>query len=526
MTSQATQPIHHRAHSHFAGVNVGKVLIDPVNSEYIDSFHAGIWNAEEQAVACSSMPFEGLPPSCGIFDKNFFGWNGFPLETNGFFRVHSAPTDVSFCVKQMECCAAAALKCLSSPQNISHLVSSMSSSKVTEFNAMHAQFFKSLVVTLGLSAFQVFLPFLKAAIFEERCANLPSDIFLSRQCLAAEILSGSVRGSKYFSAADVSTLLKDIVPLLRHVINDSCLDEEDIWSSALKFLAFDRHMQRLSWIVPLLFNKSVNVSESHNTIVTCKRLQLVEALLHELSWRSGSIQSKLLADIESHLFHPLEQVRSAIGICLSTLFCVCWEPPRFTDGIILSGRGQRIHPGVIAIVDSIARELDVKSMEETKTFGMSEDLKKRRSYLKQTTLSWVERLLPWVEDTFMSPILPLLPTLVPIIFSILQDPDKELADYASRCVEWVANVPLVPEDVLYVSVAFCCVLIIPSFFIIATLCSVVSIMLLITGRRCWSLYASLPTPNLGMCEQLFQHFCPSFSSGNNSWFHLVLFSVL
>ena len=62
---------------------------------------------------------------------------------------------------------------------------------------------------------------------------------------------------------------------------------------------------------------------------------------------------------------------------------------------------------------------------ETKTFGMSEDLKKRRSYLKQTTLSWVERLLPWVEDTFMSPILPLLPTLLPIIFSILQDSDKE-----------------------------------------------------------------------------------------------------
>jgi hypothetical protein len=48
----------------------------------------------------------------------------------------------------------------------------------------------------------------------------------------------------------------------------------------------------------------------------------------------------------------------------------------------------------------------------------------------------------------MSPILPLLPTLVPIMFSVLQDPDKELADSASRCVEWVANVPLVPEDIL------------------------------------------------------------------------------
>lgn len=107
-----------------------------------------------------------------------------------------------------------------------------------------------------------------------------------------------------------------------------------------------------------------------------------------------------------------------------------------------------MHPGVTAIVNSIAQQLNVNSMEEMKTFGMPEDLKKRRSYLKQTTLSWVEQLLPWAEDTFMSPILPLLPTLLPIIFSILQDPDKELANSASKCVEWVANVPLVPEDVL------------------------------------------------------------------------------
>ena len=372
------------------------------------------------------------------------------MESNGFFSVWKkhTPSDISVCSEQMQSCATAALKFLSSPENISNLISSMSSSKVVEFSAMHGQFFKSLVLALGLSAFQAFIPFLQAAIFEERCSSMPSDIFISRQCLAAEIIAGSVRGSKYFSAADLATLLKSVVPFLRHVINDSCLDEENIWTDALKFLAYDRHMQRLSWIVPLLFNKFVSVNESHNTIVTCKRLQLVEALLHELSWRSGSIQSKLLSDIESHLFHPLEQVRSAIGLCLSTLFCVCWEPPRHPNGVILCGRGQQIHPGVRTIVEKIARELDVKSVEETKTLGMPEELRKRRGYLKQTTLSWVEQLLPWVEDTFMSPILPLLPTLVPIIFSILQDPDKELADYASRCVEWVANVPLVPEDVL------------------------------------------------------------------------------
>jgi hypothetical protein len=430
-------------------VNVGQVLVDPVSSEYVDSFQAGFWNTEEKQVASGSKPFEGIRPSCGIFDKNFFGWNGFPLETNGFFSVwKSSLSDPSVCAEQMENCSAAALKFLCSPQSISAFISSMSASKVVEFNAMHGQFFKSLVLGSGLSAFQALLPFLRTAVFEERGSNLPSDIFISRQCLAAEIIAGSVRGSKYFSAADLSTLLKEVVPLIRHVINDSCLDEENIWSDALRFLSYDRHMQRLSWIVPLLFNKSVSVNESHNTIVTCKRLQLVEALLHELSWRSGSIQSKLLSDIESHLFHPLEQVRSAIGLCLSTLFCVCWEPPRHANGIILCGRGQKIHPGVTAIVNKIAQELDVNSMEEAKTFGMPEELKKRRSYLKQTTLSWVEQLLPWVEDTFMSPILPLLPTLVPIIFSILQDPDRELASSAAKCVEWVANVPLVPEDVL------------------------------------------------------------------------------
>ena len=430
-------------------MNVGKVLVDPLSSDYIDSVQAGFWNSEEKEVACGSKPFEGVRPSCGIFDKNFFGWNGFPLETNSFFSVgKSSPSDLSLREKQMQGCAAAVLEFLSSPQSISALVSSMSSSKVVEFNAMHGQFFKSLVLASGLSAFQAFVPFLKTAVFEERGSNLPSDISISRQCLAAEIIAGSIRGSKYFSAADLSTLLQHVVPLMRHVINDSCLDEENIWSDALRFFSYDRHMQRLSWIVPLLFDKSVSVSESHNTIVICKRLQLVEALLHELSWRSGSIQSQLLSDIESHLLHPLEQVRSAIGTCLSTLFCVCWEPPRHSNGIILCGRGQQLHPGVTAIVNKIAQELDVDSMEEAKTFGMSEDLKKRRSYLKQTTLSWVEQLLPWVEDTFMSPILPLLPTLVPIIFSILQDPDKELAYSASKCVEWVANVPLVPEDVL------------------------------------------------------------------------------
>jgi hypothetical protein len=371
------------------------------------------------------------------------------LETNGFFsKLKRSPSEVTLCAEQMDSCTAAALQFLCLPSNVSNLISSMSSSKVVEFNAMHGQFFKSLVLVLGLSAFHAFLPFLQLAVFQERCSNMPSDIFISRQCLAAEIIAGSVRGSKYFSAADLTALLTDIVPLLRHVINDSCLDDENIWSDSLRFLSYDRHMQRLSWIVPLLFNKSVSVNESHSTIVTCKRLHLVEAILHELSWRSGSIQSQLLSDIESHLFHPLEQVRSAIGICLSTLFCVCWEPPRHENGIILCGRGQQIHPGVIAIVDSIAKQLDVNSMEEIKTHGMPEELKKRRSYLKQTTLSWVEQLLPWVEDTFMSPILPLLPTLLPIIFSILQDPDKELAHSASRCVEWVANVPLVPEDVL------------------------------------------------------------------------------
>jgi hypothetical protein len=183
---------------------------------------------------------------------------------------------------------------------------------------------------MGLSAFQAFLPFLKTAVFEERGSNLPSDIFISRQCLAAEIIAGSIRGSKYFSAADLSTLLQHVVPLMRHVINDSCLDEENIWSDALRFFSYDRHMQRLSWIVPLLFDKSVSVSESHNTIVICKRLQLVEALLHELSWRSGSIQSQLLSDIESHLLHPLEQVRSAIGdVPVNFVLCLLGAPKAF-----------------------------------------------------------------------------------------------------------------------------------------------------------------------------------------------------
>jgi hypothetical protein len=357
-------------------VNVGQVLVDPDSSQYIDSFQAGFWNTEEKEVACGAKPFEGVRPSCGIFDKNFFGWNGFPLETNGFFSVRKiSQPEVNVCAEQMECCAAAALKFMCCPQSISELISCMSSSKVAAFNAMHGQFFKSLVLASGLSAFQALLPFLQTAVFEERGSNLPSDIFISRQCLAAEIIAGSVRGSKYFSAADLCTLLKHIVPLMRQVINDSCLDEENIWSDALRFLSFDRHMQRLSWIVPLLFNKSVSVNESHSTIVTCKRLQLVEALLHELSWRSGSIQSKLLSDIESHLFHPLEQVRSSIGMCLSTLFCVCWEPPRHSNGIILCGRGQQIHPGVVAIVNKIAQELDVNSMEEAKTLGMPEELK-------------------------------------------------------------------------------------------------------------------------------------------------------
>lgn len=76
---------------------------------------------------------------------------------------------------------------------------------------------------------------------------------------------------------------------------------------------------------------------------------------------------------------------------------------------------------------------------------MDENEKKARRHLKQTTLMWIERLLPSCDGIFMCPILPLMPRLLPVVFATLDDPEADIAEYARSCCEWVANVPLIPE---------------------------------------------------------------------------------
>jgi hypothetical protein len=75
-------------------------------------------------------------------------------------------------------------------------------------------------------------------------SRISSDMYVGQQCLCAEIFGGLVRGVKYWDQKDRDQALQRAAVILHHVIRQPETESVGIWSSCMKFCAYNRHPYR------------------------------------------------------------------------------------------------------------------------------------------------------------------------------------------------------------------------------------------------------------------------------------------
>ena len=171
-----------------------------------------------------------------------------------------------------------------------------------------------------------------------------------------------------------------------------------------------------------------------------KRLQLLEPMLHEFTWRGAELYRPLFSSLLPFVGHPYQQVRDSVGTCITTIFRVAWEPPRVDEsGRAIADRETKPIALLSDAIGSILEQLKVTASPDLHDCTMSSaaeignengsestDVKP----LKLAFLNCILKTFPYYDTMFISPFQPYLVQLLPQLFDMQEDADSEVLELA------------------------------------------------------------------------------------------------
>ncbi|CAF4657490.1 unnamed protein product [Rotaria sp. Silwood1] len=209
------------------------------------------------------------------------------------------------------------------------------------FNINRFRMFKGLFRNFGLDLIDHFMEQLDILIHEKTKEK-------QQGChrVAAEIVAGIIRGSKYWTLEMLEELWQKLLPLLNEVCTNLTPETLSYWGSCFKFGMEDldpRRMHRLIEFIRTLINNQTTV----NTFLETSRWFLVLNLTN-FEWRVPTIWCAINEHAKEMLDHPYKAVREHIANVLSVSLSFDVKLP--------NGQSTR-HPDANRFIDNIRERL-------------------------------------------------------------------------------------------------------------------------------------------------------------------------
>lgn len=252
-------------------------------------------------------------------------------------------------------------------------------------------------------------------------------------CVVSEITGGMIRASKRWNYNDVQQMWNIINSIIiDKLLNSSGSDTLSEWSLAFRFASYNLDPQRFKeFIEDKLFS---NVLSGKTSSSQAKKLILIKSFLTEFTWRGAEFIENLLLQLKDNLTHPYKQVRHVIGETLSLLFENLWKPSFLQD--------TNQHKSLIleSFVDSLVNIL--KKWEESDDLINEE--KEKKTHFSETVLHWLSYSFSY---GYGYTVVPYLPKLLPHIFYMQTDSDKDISKLALSTSALIAQAGF-PSDTL------------------------------------------------------------------------------
>lgn len=245
-----------------------------------------------------------------------------------------------------------------------------------DFELRHAQLFKGLAQHYGCATLlPTLLPPLLALMQQPR---------RDAQAVAAEALSGLVRGAGRWTLSEQRSLWEAVTPALRAALRACSVQSLGDWQACLRFIAFNRDPRRLTWLVTMLLEEletapspatppkdsaavkeggvntppedlvmaeaSAAVKEGagavaaeggagdasqETSLAQANHLRFLAPLVVELGWRGHGLIRRVLRSekLRQWVCHPYRQVREEVGSLVAICADACSPPPRHHPAI-------------------------------------------------------------------------------------------------------------------------------------------------------------------------------------------------
>ncbi|CAF1560656.1 unnamed protein product [Rotaria magnacalcarata] len=271
------------------------------------------------------------------------------------------------------------------------------------FNIHRFRMFKGLFRNFGLDLLDHFMEQLNLLIHEKAKEK-------QEGChrVAAEIVAGMIRGSKYWTLEMLEELWQKLIPFLNEVCANLSPETLSYWGACFKFGMEDldpRRMHRLIEFIRTLINGETTV----NTFLETSRWFLVLKLTN-FEWRVPAIWCAINEHAKEMLDHPFKAVREHIANVLSVSLSFDVKLP--------NGHSSR-HPDANRFIDTIRERLHqaIETYEKTPLANISgekveidQEARKSLNFI-ETVIQFHTRIFMWCLQPMKSAIIRIFPYL-------------------------------------------------------------------------------------------------------------------
>ncbi|CAF0997933.1 unnamed protein product [Rotaria sordida] len=211
----------------------------------------------------------------------------------------------------------------------------------SSFDVNRFRMFKGLFRNFGSAFVDHFMEQLYALIREKII-----EIQEGSQRVAAEIVAGMIRGSKYWTVEMLDELWSKLTPFLNELCMNLSSEAVLNWGCCFWFAVADVDPRRTYHTVEFM-RSLINTPSTANTFIETSRWNLVEQL-RNFEWRIPAVWHEVNAHAKDLLEHPYKAVRECIASVLGTSLS--------HDITLPNGQSTR-HPSVNLFFDGIHERL-------------------------------------------------------------------------------------------------------------------------------------------------------------------------
>lgn len=145
----------------------------------------------------------------------------------------------------------------------------------------------------------------------------------SDQRVAAELVYGVLRGSRFWSLSDAESMWNGIIPLFQTILNNVTDETIGDWETCLSGVTNKADPNRLRWLYEFLVkdsNESI-ISAQQGAFKESSYLRLLNKALIQ-NWKVRDLYQRTYTDIKDHLSHPYLKVRRQIASTVATLLAM------------------------------------------------------------------------------------------------------------------------------------------------------------------------------------------------------------